>query len=134
MKKLFVSVPMRGRTEESIKNSIECMHKIAEIAFGEELELIDSYIEDTPPTTRNQSIWYLGKSIELLAQADYFIGVDLSGYFGCYPGCCVENRVASEYDIKRLILYPRQYAFFNDIVSLLEDPNRQLIGQTKGKN
>lgn len=115
MKKLFVSVPMKGRTKEAIKNSIECMHKIAEIAFGEELELIDSYIEDNPPATKNQSIWYLGKSIELLSQADYFIGVGECGY----PGCCVENEVAYRYRIKRLVLEPRQYAFFNDIFSEL---------------
>lgn len=112
---------MKGRTKEAIKNSIECMHKIAEIAFGEELELIDSYIEDNLPTTRNQSIWYLSRSIELLAQADYFISVDLSGYFGCYPGCCVENRVASEYDIKRLILNSYEYSFFNDIIQTSEE-------------
>lgn len=117
MKKLFVSVPMEGRTKEAIKNSIECMHKIAEIAFGEELELIDSYIEDNPPATRNQSIWYLGKSIELLSQADYFIGVNID----CYPGCYVENRVASVYDIKRLILNSYQYSFFNDIKQTSEE-------------
>lgn len=121
MKKLFVSVPMRGRTKENIKHSIECMHRIAEIAFGEELELIDSYIKDTPPATRNQSIWYLGKSVELLAQADYFIGVDLYGYSGGYPGCCVENQVASEYDIKRLILNSYEYSFFNDIIQTSEE-------------
>lgn len=117
MKKLFVSVPMKGRTKEAIKNSIECMHKIAEIAFGEELELIDSYIEDNPPATRNQSIWYLGKSIELLAQADYFIGVDLYGY----PGCYVESVVAYRYNIKRLILNSHQYSFFNDIIQTSEE-------------
>ena len=48
MKKLFVSVPMKGRTEEEIKASIQKMKKIAEIYEGEELELIDSYIEDNP--------------------------------------------------------------------------------------
>ena len=31
MKKLFVSVPMKGRTEEEIKASIQKMKKIAEI-------------------------------------------------------------------------------------------------------
>lgn len=111
MKKLFISVPMRNRTKENIKRSIECMHKIAEIAFGKELELIDSYIEDNPPMDSKQSILYLGKSIELLAQADYFIGVGECGH----PGCCVENEVAYRYRIKRLVLEPRQYAFFNDI-------------------
>lgn len=42
MKKLFVSVPMKGRTEEEIKASIQKMKKIAEICEGEDLELIDS--------------------------------------------------------------------------------------------
>ena len=36
MKKLFVSVPMRGRTEDEIRVSIEKMKKIAEIYEGEE--------------------------------------------------------------------------------------------------
>lgn len=111
MKKLFVSVPMKGRTKEDIKNSIECMHKIAEIAFGEELELIDSYIEDTPPANIKLSIWYLGKSIELLSQADYFIGINDHHY----PGCQAEFFVAKNYGIKLLMLDTFQYEFFKDI-------------------
>ena len=69
MKKLFVSVPMKGRTEEEIKASIQKMKKIAEIYEGEELELIDSYIDDNPPKDNNQAIWFLGKSLEKLATA-----------------------------------------------------------------
>lgn len=111
MKKLFVSVPMKGRTKENIKHSIECMHKIAEIAFGEELELIDSYIEDSPPKDINESIWYLGKSIELLSQADYFIGVEDFRYCGCG----VEHFVAKEHSIEFVLLNTSQYEFFKDI-------------------
>ena len=111
MKKLFVSVPMKGRTKEAIKNSIECMYKIAEIAFGEELELIDSYIEDTPPENIKLSIWYLGKSIELLSQADYFIGINDLHYLGCQA----EFFVAKNYGIKFLVLDTFQYEFFKDI-------------------
>lgn len=69
MKKLFVSVPMKGRTEEEIKASIQKMKKIAEIYEGEELELIDSYIEDNPPKDSNEGVWYLGESLKKLAQA-----------------------------------------------------------------
>ena len=61
MKKLFVSVPMKGRTEEEIRKTIDKMKKIAEIFEGEELELIESYIEDNPPKDNNQAIWFLGK-------------------------------------------------------------------------
>lgn len=97
MKKLFVSVPMKGRTEEEIKYSITKMHHIAEAYEGEELELIDSWVDEAPPANCNVSAWYLGKSIEKLAMADVFIGVsDLSGW----PGCKIESDVARAYDIK----------------------------------
>lgn len=56
MKKLFVSVPMKGRTEKEIKVSIQKMKKIAEIYEGEELELIDSYIEDNPPKDSKEAV------------------------------------------------------------------------------
>ena len=57
MKKLFVSVPMKGGTEKEIKASIQKMKKIAEAYEGEELELIDSYIEDDPPKNNLQPVW-----------------------------------------------------------------------------
>lgn len=97
MRKLFVSVPMKGRTEEEIKASIEKMKKIAEVYEGEELELIDSYIEDTPPKSNNQALWYLGKSLEKMAEADVFIGTD-DAYE--WNGCYVEKEVAGRYGIK----------------------------------
>ena len=64
MEKLFISCPMRGRTEEQIRKSMERMHKIAEAIFDEELEVIPTYFEGTPPENANDRLWYLGKSIE----------------------------------------------------------------------
>lgn len=48
MKKLFISCPMKGRTEKAIKNSMNRLHSLAEIVIGEKLEAIDSYIENAP--------------------------------------------------------------------------------------
>jgi hypothetical protein len=113
MKKLFVSVPMKGRTEEEIKASIQKMKKIAEIYEGEELELIDSYIEDNPPKDSKEAVWYLGESLKKLAQADVFIGInDAWGWNECY----IENDVASRYGIKNYHI-PAQYVI-NDYNSL----------------
>ena len=99
MKKLFISCPMRGRTEENIKDSMEKMHKIAELMFGEELELIQSYLEnENPPENANEKIWYLGKSLELLAEADYFIGPDYCS--DVFSGCDIEREVANNYGIQ----------------------------------
>ena len=97
MKKLFVSVPMKGRTEEEIKASIQKMKKIAEIYEGEELELIDSYIEDNPPKDSKEAVWYLGESLKKLAQADVFIGICESYDWN---GCYIETETSVKYFIK----------------------------------
>lgn len=105
MKKLFVSVPMKGRTEEEIKASIQKMKKIAEIYEGKELELIDSYIEDNPPKDNNQAIWFLGESLKKLAQADVFIGIN-EAWDWC--GCYIEIETAKRYGIK-IYMIPAEY-------------------------
>lgn len=98
MKKLFVSVPMRGRTEEAIKTSITKMKAIAEVYEGEELELIDSYMPGSAPENVNRRIWHLGRSIELMAEADVFIGC--GNAYERYPGCDIEFDVARYYQVK----------------------------------
>ena len=101
MKKLFVSVPMKGRKEDEIKASIQKMKKIAEIYEGEELELIDSYIEDNPPKNSKEAVWYLGESLKKLSQADVFIGICESYDWN---GCCIERETAEKYGIKAYMI------------------------------
>ena len=116
MKKLFISLPMRGRTEEAIKHSIEEMHKIAEIAFGEKLEVIDSYFDITDVEVKHWSLYYLGKSIKAMANADYFIGIDSCNEdTDLYRGCNIERNVARYYNIPSILVNVRDYAFFKDI-------------------
>lgn len=97
MKKLFISAPMKGRTEAQIRATMEQMHHIAEAVFGEELEVIQTYISDDPPENTNMAIWYLGESIKKLSEADRFIGIydEEKGY----RGCIIENLVAKNYSI-----------------------------------
>ena len=98
MKKLFISCPMKGRTEENIRKSMEKMHRIAEIVFDQELEVLPSYIAQKPPQGVKEAVWYLGESIKLMAQADYYIGIDYNVFFS---GCLVENEVAKQYKIPK---------------------------------
>ena len=100
MKKLFISCPMKGRTEENIKKSMEQMHKIAEITFGEKLEVINSYYDGEAPNRTNLAVWYLGRSIMLMSEADYFVGIGYGSDF--YHGCEIESRVAQLYGIKSM--------------------------------
>lgn len=103
MKKLFVSVPMKGRTETEIRATIEKMKKIAETYEGEELELIDSYVEDNPPKNKHQAIWYLSKSLEKLSNADVFIGIEDDWE---WDGCYIERETAGRYGIKMYRVHP----------------------------
>lgn len=113
MKKLFISCPMKGRTEENIKKSMEQMHKIAEIIFDQELEVIPTYIADNPPENNNKAIWYLGKAIQLMADADYFIGAEYPDFF---RGCAIENEVARSYGIPST--YVRLHELMPDAVEV----------------
>ena len=101
MKKLFVSVPMKGRKEEEIRKSIVKMHRIAEAIIGEPLELIDSYVEDNPPKDSKEAVWFLSKSLEKLATADVFITIR-DAYI--WNGCFIERSVAERYDIKTIMV------------------------------
>ncbi len=97
-KKLFISCPMAGRSEENIRKTREKMHKIAETVFEEELEVIDSYFpEYMTDKANNKSVCYLGLSIQRMSEADCYIGV--YGKDGL-RGCGVENKIAREYHLK----------------------------------
>lgn len=111
MKKLFISVPMKGRTDEAIKASREDMHKLAEIMFGEELEVLNTTISNKAPECNKQAVWYLGNSIAILSQADYFIGVDYSDVF---TGCNIERDVARNYGIPTVTVCRNQLNSLSD--------------------
>lgn len=94
MKKLFISQPMRDKTNAEIKSEREKAIRAAEIALGESVEAIDSFFENAPPEAK--PLWFLGKSIELLSTADiaYFV----NGW-NEYRGCRIEHLAAAEYGI-----------------------------------
>jgi hypothetical protein len=102
MKKLFVSVPMNGRNEKDIKADIAKMHKFLEEQEGEPLQLIDSYIEENAPEGVNKGVWYLAKSLEKLAEADIFVGIETDNTE--VTGCAIESLVAGYYNIKRFLI------------------------------
>lgn len=92
--KLFISQPMRDKTNEEIKE--ERAKIIAEIkAEYNDVEVIDSFFENAPHDAK--PLWFLGKSFELLSTADvaYFApGWDE------YRGCKMEHTACQEYGIK----------------------------------
>ena len=68
MKKLFISQPMRGKSDEEILMEREKAIKAAEKLVGEPVEVIDSFFQNAPADAK--PLWFLGKSLELLSNAD----------------------------------------------------------------
>lgn len=98
MKKLFISQPMRGLTDEEILKTREKIRVKAEKVIGEPVKLIDSFIKDYPgEINKHVPVFYLGKSIQLLSQADIaYFGEDWRNA----RGCLIEHEVARQYGIK----------------------------------
>lgn len=94
MKKLFISQPMRGKTEEEILEVRAKAIQSAERELGEEVEVIDSFIKGAPAAAK--PLWYLGKSLELLSTAD--VAYFAEGWEDA-RGCRIERECAEEYGI-----------------------------------
>ena len=98
MKRLFISQPMRGKTDEEILAVRQRAIESAERELGEKVEVIDSFFQNAPAEAK--PLWYLAKSLELLSTADvvYFA----EGWENA-RGCRIENTCAIEYGIGLVI-------------------------------
>ncbi|MBQ8942013.1 MAG: hypothetical protein IJ062_09250 [Firmicutes bacterium] len=68
MKKLFISHPMCGKTNEEIEAIRAAAIESAKEFLKEDVEVIDSFFKDAPVDAK--PLWFLGKSLELLSAAD----------------------------------------------------------------
>lgn len=89
--KLFISQPMKGKTDEQI---LEERNKAAGLFIleGENVEVIDSFFKDAP--AKAAPLWYLGESIKLLGEADV---VYFCKDWQKYNGCTIEHECAVRY-------------------------------------
>jgi len=72
MKKLYIIVPMERRDYDDVKYTIESLHSMAEIIFGEKLEVIkDSLLVQED---RTMAMYYMSTSLMKMKDADYVIG------------------------------------------------------------
>lgn len=98
MKKLFISQPMKDKTDEEIMKERETAIAEAEKLLGEKVEVIDSFIQDAPADAK--PLWYLGKSLELLSTAD--IAYFAKGWEHA-RGCYIEFECAVKYGVKSIL-------------------------------
>lgn len=99
MYKVIISVPMRGKSEEEIRQAVDQAKKdaISQTAnhfyvSRSEVEVIDTVFDIDPPT---HPLFYLGEAIKKMADAD-------AVYFGKgwknARGCRIEHECAVMYD------------------------------------
>ena len=96
--KVFISIPMNGRTDEEILNEMESLKKELTLRFPTKtFEFIDSFTKDQNLQDKGR-IAMLGHSISLMADADLVFFA--KGYEHA-RGCRIEEQVAIEYGIQR---------------------------------
>lgn len=94
MKKLFISQPMKGKTNVEIKKEREEAIRCAKEMMSDEVEVIDSFFENAPAEAK--PLWYLGESLKLLSTAD--VAFFATGWKNA-RGCKIEHTCAQQYGI-----------------------------------
>lgn len=94
MKKLFISQPMKGKTNVEIKKEREEAIRCAKEMMSDEVEVIDSFFENAPAEAK--PLWYLGESLKLLSTAD--VAYFATGWRNA-RGCKIEHTCAQQYGI-----------------------------------
>lgn len=92
---VFISQPMRDKTDDEIKKERHAAIERVKKEMGEDVEVIDSFFEKAPHDAK--PLWFLGKSFELLSGADVALFI---GHWYEYRGCKLEHEAAKQYGIK----------------------------------
>lgn len=104
MKKIFISQPMNGLSNEEIKVIRLKLALMTKVYLQEEVLIIDSFFENQPA---DKPIEALGKAISLMQEADYFVTMQGNDSF---RGCMIERFVAEQYiGSDRIIEFPSLY-------------------------
>ncbi|NLB79698.1 MAG: DUF4406 domain-containing protein [Clostridiaceae bacterium] len=105
--RVFISQPLKGRTDEQI---FEKRHEIVALLINKGYVVLDPFLEEysdlenVPPFRANDSMAYLGKSIEILASADIIFMV---ADWEFERRCKVEHRIAKEHGLR--VAYDRPF-------------------------
>lgn len=94
MIKIFISQPMKDKTNEEIKEERERIINECKSSYGE-IEVIESFFENAPHDAK--PLWFLGKSFEMLSSAD--VCVFAKGWENA-RGCKMEHEACVKYGIE----------------------------------
>ena len=104
--RVFISLPMKGRTKEQIEKTLENIKESVKWTFkGENIEFINTIVKEKPPyeSGEHSPVWYLGKALEILSTCDLVVvcgDIDYSQFNGCF----IERETAIRYGIRVLVV------------------------------
>lgn len=91
--KIFISQPMRGKTDAEILAERERVIKAAKAKWGD-VETLESFFQGAP--TEAKPLWFLGESLKVMADADAVI---VCKGWSDARGCKVEIAAADAYKL-----------------------------------
>lgn len=96
--KIFISQPMRGRTQEDILRDRAKIKEYAIRKYGNDVVFLESHLDMSETSS---PLKLLGRSIETMADADLCI---FSPGWLSARGCVIENNCASMYGIPTITM------------------------------
>lgn len=98
MKKVFVSIPLKDRSKEEIQDSLDKIKAAVEGLLDADVEILHQDPKDLPDfggdEDADDNLEFLGKDIQLMADADYFATVDDNWN---YRHCALEEDIFRKY-------------------------------------
>lgn len=99
MKKVFVSIPLKGRSKEEIQESLDKAKEAVKGLLDEDVELLHQDPKDIPDFEEGkddarEALKFLSKDLELMADADYFVTIEENWD---YRHCSVEQDIFRKY-------------------------------------
>ena len=135
-KTIFLSLPMKGREDEAIENTIKGMKRIITAMYpNDELEFVENYsciLTDADIANclngivKHQSLLYLSNAIKKMAKCDYIAVIEnrnceLYNYNGCY----IEEEVARNYGLHFIMINdPDGSVLIPDIKAKVEEERK----------
>lgn len=107
--KIFISQPMRGKTDAEILAERERVIKAAKAKWGDDVEVLESFFRGAP--TEAKPLWFLGESLKVMADADAVI---VCKGWSDARGCKVEIVAAEAYKLPVFFMIGNKVYGFNE--------------------
>lgn len=97
MKKVFASIPLKGRSKAQIQDSLDKIKSAVEGLLDEKVEILHQDVKDLPDFDKkgaDETIDFIGEDLKLMSDADCFATIDCNHN---YSHCFIEEEIFHRY-------------------------------------